>query len=336
MSMKYLLILLPLFSGCSKSVEKQTPKVAIKTGQVIEKTVPFHIDTVGNVLANNNVSITPQVTGQVIEIHVKEGQMVKKGDLLYAALQYAKNQLERYQKLVPGNFVAPLTIEQYESNVKTAEGQLKQDEGSLEIAKINLEYCYVKSPIDGKISQYNINLGNVVTANDTNALTTLRQLQPIQIQFSYAQRDFEKIMQSWDDKTLTFECSLYNDKERSFKGDVYFVDNSINTNTGAIFFKGIYPNENLELWPGAFVRVKMFVKTLENALLVPLTAVEKGSKGFSVFVVDQNNIVDFRPIELGPQVDDYYVVYSGLKPGETVVTLGQMNLRPGTEVEINP
>lgn len=356
--MKYLFILLPLLAGCSKTEEKETPKVSIKVGQVIEKTVPYHIDTVGNVLANNNVQVTPQVTGQVVEIDVKEGQMVKKGDLLYvidprpyqanlvqaqgalekdmAALEYAKNQLERYLKLVPGKFVAPLTIEQYESNVKTAEGQVKQDEGALEYAKINLDYCYVKSPIDGKISQYNINLGNVVTANDTNALTTLRQLQPIQIQFSYAQRDFEKIMQTWNNKTFTFECSLYNDKERSFTGDVYFIDNSINTNTGAIIFKGLYPNENLELWPGAFVRVKMFIKTLENALLVPLVAVEKGPKGFSVFVVDKNNTVDFRAIDIGPQVDDYYVVYSGLKAGETVVTLGQMNLRPGTEVEIKP
>ena len=353
--MKYLL-LLTLCVGCSKSEEKATPKVAVKVGQVIEKTVPYHIDTVGNVLANNLVQVTPQATGQVVEIHVKEGQMVKAGDLLYvidprpyqaslvqaqgalekdvATLEYAKNQLQRYLKLVPGNFVAPLTIEQYESNVKAAEGQVKQDEGALETARINLDYCYVKSPVEGKISQYNINLGNVVTANDTNALTTLRQLQPIQIQFSYAQRDFEKIMQSWNDKTFTFECSLYNDKERSFTGDVYFIDNSINTNTGAIIFKGLYPNENLELWPGAFIRVKMFVKTLENAVLVPLIAVEKGSKGFSVFVVDTNNVVELRAIEIGPQIDDNYVVYSGLKPGETVVTVGQLNLRPGTEVEI--
>ncbi len=354
--MKPIFLLLIIAVGCSKTPEKETSKVAVKVGQVVERTVPYHLDTVGNVLANNIVQVTPQVGGMVTQIHVKEGQMVKKGDLLYvidprpfeasllqaqgalekdtATLAYNKVQLERYSKLIPGNYVAPLTIEQYETSIQTAAGQVKQDEGALEIAKINLDYCYVRSPVDGKISQYNINLGNVVTANDTNALTVLRQLQPIQIQFSYAQRDFEQILKSWDGKTFTFECSLYNDKERSFKGNVYFVDNTINTNTGAIIFKGLYPNENLELWPGAFVRVKMFIKTLENAVLVPLTAVEKGPKGFSVFVLNKDNTVELRQIDLGPQIDDYYVVYNGLKAGETVVTLGQMNLRPGTEVEV--
>jgi len=356
--MKYFLLFFLVIAGCSKPTIKEPPKVSVRVAPVTQRTVPYHIDTVGNVLPNNIVQITPQAAGMVTEVHVQEGQMVKKGDLLYvidprpyeaslmqaqgalekdqATLAYNKIQLERYSKLVPGNYVAPLTIEQLEANIQTATGQVKTDEGALENAKINLDYCYVRSPIDGKISYYNINLGNVVTANDQNALTVLRQLQPIQIQFSYAQRDFEEIMRAWDGKLFTFECSLYNDKDRSFKGEVYFVDNNINTNTGAILFKGLYPNENLELWPGAFVRVKMFIRTLENAVLVPLLAVEKGPKGFSVFVLNKDNTVDLRQIDIGPQVDDHYVVFNGLQPGEMVVTLGQMNLRPGTEVEVQP
>ena len=196
----------------------------------------------------------------------------------------------------------------------------------------------MRSPVTGKISQYNVNLGNVVTANNANNyLTTIKELQPIQVQFSFPQKEFELIHKEWnDEKYIPFECTLYNDKTRSFKGDVYFLDNTISTSTGAILLKGKYPNEDFALWPGAFVRVRMLVKMLENAVLVPIVAVEKGQKGFTVFVGKDDQTAELRMVEIGPEIDEYYVVKSGVEPGEKVVTLGQMNLLPGSLMEIHP
>jgi multidrug efflux system membrane fusion protein len=356
--MRKILIFLFL-AGCHEPPKKGPPKIPVHVAPVIQKTVPYWIDSVGNVVANNNVVVIPQATGEITEIHVKEGQMVKKGDLLYvidpkpyeaallsaqgnlekdkANLALQKITLERYSKLIPDNYVSKLQVETLETNIQTAEGQIKSDEGNLNTAKINLEYCYVRSPVTGKISQYNINLGNVVTANNANNfLTTIRELQPVQVQFSFPQKEFELIHKEWKGEKMVFECSLYNDKNRTFKGDVYFLDNIINTNTGAILLKGKYPNDDFALWPGAFVRVKMLLKILDNAVLVPLVAVEKGQKGFTVFVEKEDKTAELRIVEIGPQIDDYYVVNAGLQPGEKVVTLGQLNLLPGSLMEIQP
>jgi multidrug efflux system membrane fusion protein len=330
----------------------------VQTAKVTQKDTPIWLETVGNVLANLNVSVTPQVGGQVESVYVKEGQHVKAGDLLYvidprpyealvaqaqgtliadqANLAYQKKLYERNSQLVKDDYISKINLEQIESAVLQAQGAVEKDEGALAQAKINLDWCYIRSPIDGKISYYNIDVGNIVSANDTNALTVIRQISPIQVQFTYTQREFEEIQRHFGTaKSFEFEVALLENEELTIPGDVYFFDNNINTNTGTILLKGRVPNLDEKLWPGEFVRVGMLLKTQPNAVLIPIEAIDRTQEGYFTFVVNQNSVAELRKLDLGRQVAEFYIVNCGVKPDEQVITIGQLNVRNGMQVTVD-
>jgi multidrug efflux system membrane fusion protein len=343
--------------GCSKTEEPEK-KYPIEVSDVIEKDVPIYIEAIGNSFALQTVQLRPQVGGIIVEANVKQGDYVKKGQQLYkidprpyqAAVDQAKAQLlkdtatlhlaevtaKRYKQLAEKDFISKLNYEQYEVNVDSAKAQVLNDQAALEIADINLDWTSVLSPLDGKISQYNIDPGNLVIANDANALTDIRSITPADIRFYINQKDFIAVQEAMREGRLVFQTYLPQKSGQMRQGKIYFIDNHLDLNTGTILIKGTVPNEDEYFWPGEFVRVRLQLKVKPKALLVPQEAVQYGSDGTFLYVYNpQTSTVEYRHIQKGESVDKMYVIDKGINSGEKVVTKGQLNLRPKSKVYLS-
>lgn len=353
---KCAILFLILLSACkdSKEIPFADRPMPVTVTSVVQKDVPLYLEVIGNVNASTVIEVRPQISGILLQAHVKQGQEVKEGDLLYtidpapfiaalnkakatlkkdeSTLEYSKKKVERYKELVKKEFVSALSFEQYETDVLINQAQLLIDQAEIETAEINLRYCFIKSPIDGKISRYIIDPGNRVSPTDQLPLTEIRQLDPVSVQFTLSQRDFQRIQEISSEDDFPFEVILPNRKETIKDGRVTFVDNKIDLATGTITLKGSMKNADRVLWPGEFVRVRMFLQTLRNAMLVPIAAVQFGQEGPYVYILQPNNTVAFKPVILSQEMDNYYVVLEGIKPTDKVVTNGQINLQPGTKV----
>lgn len=353
------LLLIFCFFGCTKKKKEQLErKYPITVGNVIQRDVPIFIEAIGNAYSLQTVEIRPQVGGIILEANVKQGQYVKKGDQLYkidprpyqAALEQAKGTLlkdiaalelaeitaKRYATLAEKDFISKLNFEQYQSNVKAAEGQVLNDQALVVIAKINLSWCTVYAPIDGKISQYNIDPGNLVVANDANALTDLRLISPADIRFYINQADFLAVQKAMQEGQLKFEVFLPQMTHNIRQGQIYFFDNHIDLNTGTILIKGTVPNEDEFYWPGQFVRVRLQLRVQPNALLVPEESIQYGQDGSFVYVYKpETSTVEYRLIVKGEKVENMFLIEKGVNPGEQVVTKGQVNLRPNAQVYLS-
>lgn len=351
----YLSLFLTLF-GCKKGNQMQYGQrpMPVTVEQVKQEDVAVYLDVIGNAASNVTVQVRPQVSGMLLSVHFKEGQEVKKGDLLYtidpapfkavlnkmeanlqkdkASLEYAKGKVNRYSELVKKKFVSELSFEQFETDVLISEAQLVIDQAEIEAAKINLGYCTITSPIDGKVSVFMVDPGNLVSPNDTKPLTEIRQISPIDIQFSLSQNDFQKLQDSSHGKPYLFEVLLPNRDAPITGGEVYFIDNHVDLGTGTIMLKGSISNTDRLLWPGEFVRVKMFLRTETNAITVPESAIQYGQQGAYLFLLQPDKTVNLRPVKLGQQFNGRFVVLEGLTPNDIVVTEGQINLRPGAAV----
>ena len=230
--------------SCAKK-EQPEKKYPVTVAPIVQRDTPIFIESVGNVYSLQTVEIRPQVGGIILEANVKQGQYVKKGDQLYkidprpyqAALDQAKGNLfkdlaalelaqitaKRYETLAQKDFISKLNYEQYLINIKTAEGQVLNDQAAVELVTINLAWCTVLAPIDGKISQYNIDPGNLVVPNDTNALTDLRSITPADIRFYINQRDYIAVQQAMRESQLKFEVYMPQLTENVRQGKIYFM-----------------------------------------------------------------------------------------------------------------
>lgn len=371
--MRYLKIcfaaaILFLNPSCTQPAPRVVPPLPVKVADVQKKDVPIYIEVIGFLNPPNTVQVRPQVGGRLVAVHVVEGAMVKKGDILYtidpmiykanlesakatlekdkASLELAKNTVERFRELVKNDYVSKLTFDQYLTNVKTMEAQLLIDEAAVEIAEINLDYTTITAPLDGKISLFNVDVGNIVSANDLTALTVISQIDPIEARFALTQNEFQIIKQAQENQALTFEVILQevSTNNQSIakldvptrKGVVNFIDSKIDLSTGTILLKGDIDNQDQLFWPGEFVRVRLFVKTLKDALVVPYQAVQVGQNGNFLYVVGADNVAKFRSIKLGSRIGDEIVILEGVEDGEKVVIEGQINLRPDAKVFIPP
>lgn len=348
-----------LLSGCSSNqaaAPKIPPPVSVVVTQPVQKDVPIFIEAIGNVFADTSVEIRPQVSGKLLEFKVKEGQMVKKGDLLFtidprpyeaslalaeatlnkdkATLEFSKKRMERNTELVQKEFIAQLTFEQITSDVSVNEAQTQIDIANVDLAKINRDYAYVKSPIDGRLGNRRIDPGNLLIANDPNPVINVSQMDPVQIRFNVPQSQFWDIQKALQAGTLSLDITLPQDPDHIFKGSLYFLDNTIDLGTGTVLLKGHVPNENMILWPGEFVRVRVNLRMKEGAILLPTQAVQTGQQGKYVFVVKPDDTVELRQVKVSEIIDNQIVVEEGISMGETVVQTGQLNLKNGSKVKI--
>jgi multidrug efflux system membrane fusion protein len=353
-----LMSFLVIFTGaCSDGKAKQSIQrvVPVKTGDVIQQNVPLQIDAIGNVEAYNTVSVKALVGGEVIGVHFKEGQDVRQGDLLFqidprpyeAALKQAEGalardvaqaknaeeQAKRYEILVQKDYVAKDQYDQLRANADALAAAVQADKANVENSRLQLAYCTIRSPIDGRVGSVLINKGNVIKANDL-VMVTINKITPSYVTFSIPEQNLSDIKKYMEAGSLKVEAIIPGDEKRPAQGVLTFINNTVDTATGTIQLKGTFKNKDKRLWPGQFVNVIVTLTTQRNAVVMPSTALQAGQQGQYVFVVKPDFTVESRPVIVARTFGDLAVVAQGVKPGEKVVTDGQLNLVPGTRVEL--
>jgi multidrug efflux system membrane fusion protein len=333
-----------LMNGCSRGNSgKAVPGVPVLVAQAIVTNVPVQIDPppVGHVTAISSVTIRPQIGGILQAIHFKEGQPVKKGDLLFtidarpmqavltrdqAQLKNAEIQFAREQKLFDQKLVSQDEFDTSKAARDTLAGTVKSDE-------LNVEFTEICAPFDGVTGSLQFHEGNVVKAPD-DTLLTINQIHPIYVEFAVPEKYLPEIKKQMAEKTLAVQANFENMVGPPPHGELTFVDNSVDQTTGTILLKATFPNEDNSLWPGQFVQVVLTLSELTDAVVVPSQAVQVGQNGQFVYVVKEDQTVEMRPLKTGIAFKNETVVQSGLKADETVVTDGQLRLAPGVTVTV--
>jgi len=312
--------------------------------KVITKDVPLYLDEIGTCAAYETVLVQAQVSGQIIQRHFQDGSDVKKGDPLFtidprpyqATLDQAKAQaaLDQVTLKRQEDLRARKVIAQQDYDIAVANA--KKSQAAAEAAQVNLDYCYIKSPINGRVGLRNVDVGNLVGPS-TAPLVTINGLNPIYTDFTVAENDLPLVRKYLGGPNVKVQTYLSDASIAPRTGDLYFIDNAVQPGSGTVKARGVTPNPDRALWPSEFVRVRFILDMLKDATLVPSQAVQVSQSGPFVFVVKPDNTVDLRPVKPGQrQEGDLTVIESGVKPDETVVVTGQLALAPGAKVAPQP
>jgi multidrug efflux system membrane fusion protein len=347
-----------LLTACAKKDPPpfERPPSPVTVARAVSMDVPLYLDEVGHTVAREVVSVQPQVSGRITEIHFADGADLKKGDPLFtidprpfqsqldaaqanlaqskAALDFAKIQFARVQDLVESKAIARQDYDTRKNAVDVGEAQVKQNEAAVESARLNLEYTAILSPIDGRAGHRLVDNGNVVTAN-TTTLLTIERLDPIYADFTVTENDLSQVQRNEAKRTLRAEVSLP-DAPKPEVGELTFLDNSVQSSSGTVLLRATVPNPARHLWPGQFVNVRLVLATLPKAVLVPAAASQDSAKGTFVYVVKEDSTAELRPVKLGQRQGEMVVVEQGLQPGERVVMNGQLGVMPGGKVRVIP
>ena len=339
------LVLLRTFQrGVGTLKPAQAPVRPATVAKVVTKDVPLYLDEIGTCAAYESVLVQAQINGVIITRNFQDGSDVKKGDLLFtidprpfqAALDQAKAQAELDQVNLKRqeDLRARKVVSQQDYDTAVANAQKSQ--AATEAAQVNLDWCYIKSPINGRVGLRNVDVGNLVGPS-TPPLVTILGLDPIYTDFTVAENDLPLVRKYLGGPNIKVQTYLQDGSITPRTGDLYFIDNAVQPGSGTVKARGVTPNPDRALWPSEFVRVRFILDTLKNATLVPAQAVQVSQSGPFVFVVKPDNTVDLRPVKPGQrQEGDLTVVESGLKPDETVVVTGQLALAPGAKVAPQP
>jgi membrane fusion protein, multidrug efflux system len=334
-----------------------TAPVPVTVASVEQKSVPIEFRTFGTVQPIMSAAIKSQIGGILTDVHVQEGQDVKKGDLLFTVdprpqqasvkqaeanlardtVQYnnAKKEAARQEDLLGKGMAAEDAYDQAKATAESLAAVLQADEAAVANARLQLEYCQIRAPFDGRAGEIGVDQGNVVKANDVTLLT-LNQIQPIEVSFSLPQQDLPDIVTERAKGALKVQAYAPGNDGHAETGELAFVDNQVDRTTGTIRLKGTFVNSDQRLWPGQFVNVVLTVAIQPDAIVVPTAAVQTGQKGPYVFVVQPDLTVQDRAITVSRALDGESVVSDGLRAGERVVTDGQLRLRPGARIEVKP
>jgi len=297
-----------------------------------------------------------RVDGQIMAVNFKEGQEVRKGDVLFridprpfeaalkqaeanamrdaAARDQARSQERRYQELLEKNFVSKEAYAQIRTNAETAEATVKASQAALENARLNLEYCTIKSPLDGYVGKVLLQVGNLVKANDVNSLVIINQVRPIYVNFAVLEQSLPEIRRYMAEAPLAAEVTASGAAKPLASGSLVFVDNAVDPSTGTIRLRAQFDNRDAALWPGQFVNVSLRLYEQHDAIVIPARAVQTGPEGQFVYVVRPDMTTELRKVDIARTDGDNAIVANGLKKGEQVVTQGQLRLAPNTRVQI--
>lgn len=354
------LFLLPACSGGkeAKGGGKQKGPVAIRAARAVKKPIPIQIQAIGSVQAYSTVTVKAQIAGELMAVHFREGQKVNKGDLLFtidrrpfetrlkqleadltrdkASLDNARRQVERYNCVVGKGFVSAESCDKVRTEASTLEATVKADEAAIETAKLELQYCSIRSPITGFTGELKVDQGNVIKPNDNDSpLVTIRQTSPIYVVSSVPEKDLAEIRKHMAGRRLEALISLPGNEGRTVRGELSSIDNSVDSSTGTIQLKAIYPNNDNLLWPGQFANVVLTLTTRKDAIVVPSHAVQTGQQGTYVFIVKADSTVEPRPVVVErTTLQGESVLQKGIAPGNSVVTDGHLRLFPGAKVKI--
>src|SRR5437899_10311017 len=322
----------------------QPPARPVLVAKVITKDVPLYLDEIGTCAAYETVQVQAQVSGVIIGRHFQDGSDVKKGHPLFtidprpyqAVLDQAKAQaaLDQVTLKRQEDLRARKVISQQDYDTAVANAQKSQ--AAAEAAQVNLDYCYIKSPINGRVGLRNVDVGNLVGPS-TPPLVTIQGLDPIYTDFTVAENDLPLVRKYLGGPNVKVETYLADGSITPRTGDLYFIDNAVQPGSGTVKVRGVTPNANRALWPSEFVLVRFILDMLKNATLVPSQAVQVSQSGPFVFVVKPDNTVDLRLVKPGQrQEGDLTVIESGVKPDETVVVTGQPALSPVAKIGPQP
>ena len=346
-----------LIASCSKAPQKLAPPPApVVVEAARQQNFSVLVHAVGNVQPFTSVTVKSQVSGQITEVRLKEGQDVKMGDLLFvldsrpfeaavkqaqanldknlAQAQNAQKDAQRSQDLVKKGAIAAAQNEQATSNAVSENATIRGDQAALDTAKLQLEYASIRSPIDGRAGAVLIHEGNLVKANDENSiLVVINQVHPIYVQFSVPEQHLDQLRARMNESQLEVIANPPNERTHISHGALSLIDNAVDQTTGTVKLKATFPNENEALWPGQFVNTTLTLAEIPNAITVPAKAVQSGQKGQYVFVVKSDHTAEMRLVVLGKTEGETAVIEKGLAAGEPVIVDGHVRVVPGGKVE---
>jgi membrane fusion protein, multidrug efflux system len=347
-----------VLQGCATKTAQTAPNLAVPVtvAKAVQKTVPLELQAIGTGEAYSNVSIKSQVDGIAESVHFKQGDFVKKGDLLFlldkrpfeaalsqaqanlardqAQAELAKVQAVRYQKLFSEGVAPKEQFDQFQATADAQEAVVHADEAAVQSAKLQLQYCTITSPIDGRTGTLMIYPGNVVKQNDVPILVVINQITPLFVDFSVPEQYLGEVRKFMGRSRLRVEATPNGDSGGPEEGYLSFIDNAVDTTTGTIKLKGTFANTDHRLWPGQFSTVSLRLSEEENAIVVPTQAVQTGQSGDFVYVVKPDMTADPRPVKVARNFQGESIIVKGIEPGETVVTDGQLRLLPGIKVQL--
>ena len=332
--------------------------VPVSVATAAKRDMPIYLTGLGTVQAILTVGIHSVVDGTLQEVRFTEGQDVKKGDPLVdidsrpfeLALAQAQGQLAhdqallngaeldmaRYKTLSATNAISKQQYDAQDALVRQYRGTIISDQAQVDTAKLNIEYCHIVAPADGRVGVRLVDPGNIVHASDPGSIATLVSTQPTSVLFALPARSLDGVRQAMAGGAIEVVAYDQDNQKALSIGKLATVDNVIDQTTSQLRLKATFANADERLWPGEFVNARLLLETRRNAIVVPSTAVQRGPQGLFAWVVDQNNIATVHPIEVGPTTDDLSIVTSGLIDGDRVVTDGQFKLVPHAVVTLTP
>src|ERR1700676_2983724 len=313
--------------GCAKKQAPafERPPAPVTVASATSQNVPYYLDEVGRCVAREVVSVQPEVSGRITEIHFTDGADLKKGDALFtidprpfqaqlnaaeanlaqsrAALDFAKIQFARVQDLVESRAIARQDYDTRKNAVDVAGAQVQQNEAAVESARLNLEYTSIRSPIDGRAGHRLVDIGNVVTAN-SSTLLNIERLDPIYADFTVTENDFSDVQRHITKGNLKVEVRLPDEPDKPFVGQLTFLDNAVQSASGTVMLRATVQNGGHRLWPGRFVNIRLILEMKPGAVLVPAASPQDSAKGPFVYVVKEDSTAELSPGKLGQRQGD--------------------------------
>jgi multidrug efflux system membrane fusion protein len=342
--------------GCGETKQKQADeRVPVTVAVAEQKDIPVQLRVIGSVQPISSVAVRALVAGQLQRVWFREGDDVHKDQLLFtidqrpyqatlaqaeanlardeAQARNAEAEAKRYAELVKKDYVTREDYDKFVSGAEAARAVVAADRAAADNARIQLAYCEIRSPLEGRTGSLQVQAGNLVKANDTTPLVTINQITPVYVAFSVPESQLGDI-RARGLGNVPVIASPQQGAAPPQNGRLTFVDNAVDAQTGTITLKATFTNEGRVLWPGEYVNVAMTLSNRPNATVVPVQAVQSGQKGQYVYVVTEGDGIQMRPVNVVMQVDNQAVIGKGVRPGDTVVTDGQIRLTPKSRVDV--
>ena len=334
-----------------------TQPVPVRVSEVVQGNFPVYFKALGTVTALNTINVRSRVAGELVKIYFKEGQMVKAGELLaeidprsyqnallqaegtllqnQAQLKNAQVDVQRYRGLYAEDSIAKQTLDTAEALVSQYQGTVKTNQAAVNDAKLNLDFTKIRAPISGRVGLRQLDVGNLVAANDTTALVVITQTEPIVVAFTLPETNLALVLERYrSGAKMPVQAWNRGDTKELAVGVLSSIDNQIDITTGTLKFKALFENRDQVLFPNQFVNVRLLADTLQNLVLAPTAAIQFGTNGSFVYAMDGDNKVKIRTIKVGATDGDVTVIEDGLAPGDRVVLEGTDRLRDGGAVEV--
>jgi multidrug efflux system membrane fusion protein len=338
-----------------KRATREAPAAPVVVAIAEQRNVPVQLEAIGTVDAYSTVAVKARVDGQIVTVNFREGQAVRRGDVLFridprpfqaalkqaeanalrdaAARDQARSQERRYKELMDKNFISREAYAQIATNAQTADAVAEASRAALENARLNLEYCTIASPIDGFAGRVLLQAGNLVKANDVNPLVVINQVKPIYVTLAVPEQQLPEVRKYQARAPLPVEALAAGGAQPLARGDLVFMDNAVDPATGTIRLRARFANDDVALWPGQFVNVRLRLYQQPDAVVVPSVALQTGPNGQYLYIVNSDDTVALRPVTVTRTVGDASVV-NGVGAGTRVVTGGALRLAPGMKVRV--